>query len=197
MKNILNSIFAGLSISLGGLIFLSCENRTLGAFLFSVGLFSVLVFGFDLFTGKVCYFDYLKKPKELLMIYIGNFIGTFVLGTLTWFTDPELVRVAKVITGAKLMKKPFAIWIDAVICGICIAVAVKGYKKAQGSGKYLAVILGVMTFILCGAEHVVADMFYFVTSGMFSLRMVEFIVIVTVGNIIGGAMFSWIGEDSK
>ena len=46
---------SGLFIGIGGTAFLSVENRFLGAFLFSVGLFAILSMGLNLFTGKVCY----------------------------------------------------------------------------------------------------------------------------------------------
>ena len=65
------SLLAGVSIGLGGVIFLQCENRNLGAFLFSIGLFTVLVFGLDLYTGKVCFTEQYKTPKRLLQIWIG------------------------------------------------------------------------------------------------------------------------------
>ena len=57
---------------------------------------------------------------------------------------------------AKISKPLLNVFIDGIICGLCIAVAVKGYRKAEGAGKYFAVILGVMVFILAGSEHVVA-----------------------------------------
>ena len=55
------AVCAGASIALGGTVFLAVENKVVGSFLFSVGLLTVLVFGFDLFTGKACNGDFLKK----------------------------------------------------------------------------------------------------------------------------------------
>ena len=52
-KTFVSGILAGISIAIGGLVFLSVENRVIGAALFTVGLFSVCSFGFHLFTGKV------------------------------------------------------------------------------------------------------------------------------------------------
>ena len=46
---------AGMSVALGGVVFLSCESKVVGSCLFSIGLFMVCNFGFNLFTGKVCY----------------------------------------------------------------------------------------------------------------------------------------------
>ena len=52
---LVSAVLAGMSIGFGGLVFLSVENRVIGAALFTIGLFCVCTFGFHLFTGKVCY----------------------------------------------------------------------------------------------------------------------------------------------
>lgn len=56
IKNLILSIYSGLCIGLGGTAYLSCDNKILGSFLFGLGLFTILNFGFNLFTGKVGYF---------------------------------------------------------------------------------------------------------------------------------------------
>ncbi|MGL6221297.1 MAG: formate/nitrite transporter family protein, partial [Lacrimispora sphenoides] len=55
MKTFVNAIIAGIAISIGGVIYLTLENHIAGSFLFSIGLFTIYTFGFNLFTGKVCY----------------------------------------------------------------------------------------------------------------------------------------------
>ena len=81
-------------------------------------------------------------------------------------------------------------FLDGIFCGFCIALAVKGYAKAEGVGKYLTVVLGVMMFILCGAEHCVADMFYLVLGQGEALSTIIFLLVVTAGNTVGGALLS-------
>ena len=54
IKTFVYAILAGVSIAIGGTVFLSVENKMIGALLFTVGLFTVCTFGFNLFTGKVC-----------------------------------------------------------------------------------------------------------------------------------------------
>ena len=49
----LRSLLTGVEIAIGGTVYLSCHNKYLGAFLFGIGLFVILSFGFNLFTGKV------------------------------------------------------------------------------------------------------------------------------------------------
>ena len=183
----IKSIYAGLAIAMGGVVFLSCENKVVGSFLFSLGLISVLVFGFNLYTGKVCNKDYLKKPLNLLIIWVGNFIGAMVPVILT-FT--KLSEVAAASAATRLSKPLYMAFLDGIFCGFCIALAVKGYAKAEGVGKYLTVVLGVMMFILCGAEHCVADMFYLVLGQGDVVRTIVFLLVVTAGNTVGGALLS-------
>lgn len=183
------SIFAGLCIGLGGVIFLASENRALGAFLFSAGLFSVLVFGFDLFTGKVCFAQQFRTPLTLVLIWIGNYIGAAAMALIA-FGRTALYEKAAPLVEAKLAKSPGSVLADGIICGICIAVAVRGYRKAESTGKYLAIILGVMVFILAGAEHVVANMFYMTMARAFGPGPLVFLLINTAGNIIGGGIFA-------
>ncbi len=49
LKTFVYGILAGVSIAIGGTVFLSVENRALGALLFTVGLFAVCTFGFNYF----------------------------------------------------------------------------------------------------------------------------------------------------
>ena len=55
LKTFVGGILAGISIAIGGTVFLSLDNKVLGALFFTVGLFAVCTFGFNLYTGKVCY----------------------------------------------------------------------------------------------------------------------------------------------
>jgi len=42
-------------IGVGAVIYLSLENKVIGALLFSVGLLSICCLGLNLFTGKIGY----------------------------------------------------------------------------------------------------------------------------------------------
>ena len=47
-----DGVLSGLMIGTGGIVSLSCDNRYLGAFLFSLGLFCIVQFRYGLYTGK-------------------------------------------------------------------------------------------------------------------------------------------------
>ena len=192
-KTLLRSICAGASIALGGTVYLSCENKAVGAMLFSVGLITVLVFGFDLFTGKACNEAYIKSPLALTLIWIGNLIGAVVFGLMS-SVHPSLLEAASKLAVAKFDKPFYVIIVDGIVCEFCIALAVRGYAKAESFGKFLIVVFGVMTFILCGAEHVVADMFYFACARTTDIvSTIIFLLWTTLGNTAGGIIW-WLAE---
>ena len=61
----------------------------------------------------------------------------------------------------------------------------------------ISLFFGVMVFILCGAEHSVADMFYFWVAGAWSPRAVLCILIISLGNLCGGLFFPLLRRLSK
>ena len=62
----------------------------------------------------------------------------------------------------------------------------RGFLRA---GKYIALFMGVMVFIVCGTEHSVADMYYWSVSGvLYDAPGQSFLrlLVVSLGNIVGG-----------
>jgi formate/nitrite transporter FocA (FNT family) len=200
IKTLVLSIFAGLWIGIGGTVYLSVDNKIIGSFLFSIGLFVVVINKFNLFTGKVGYaID--NKPSYLLfllIIWIGNFIGTFICAAAVNFTriSDKIGVSALEICRAKLNDNWISIFILSVFCGLLMHTAVNGYKMFNGGkdgeslGKYIAVILPVAVFILCGFEHCVASMFYFSLSGILTAKSIGYILIMTGVNALGGIIMA-------
>ena len=190
IKTLVLSMLAGVCIAIGGTVFLSCESKVAGAVFFATGLFFIVSYGLFLFTGKVGYlFD--NKPKyliDLLLIALGNLAGTFLTGTLLRCTRVAgISERAAQLCEAKLSDTPQSILILSVFCGMLMFLAVDGYRTIQHSpGKYLAVILPVAVFILCGFEHCVANMYYFSVAGAWSLKAAEYMLLMILGNSIGG-----------
>ena len=103
-RTFVGGILAGISIAIGGTVFLSLENKVLGALFFTVGLFAVCTFGFNLFTGKVCYV--LENDRafalSLPLIWLGNLCGTgltalcsVIFTVLHWPCSTTLLTVKK------------------------------------------------------------------------------------------------------
>ena len=158
MKTVISGILAGISISIGGTVYLLCDSKLAGAIFFSVGLFSVCVFGFSLFTGRVCYvFDQDRSyAMKLPLIWAGNLIGSLLTAFLELQTRlaPQLTEKAGSISQAKLGQGLLSAFILAVFCDIMIYIAVEGYRNIpHETGKYLAVFFGVTVFVLCGFER--------------------------------------------
>lgn len=182
ISEFVKSILAGLMIGIGASVFLSCENKYVGATLFSIGLIAVVVLGFNLYTGKVGYL--LGGDKEYfadtVLSIFGNLVGCIMVG-LTQAPIGAVISICE----KRLDKGPLEIFIDAIFCGILIFVPVEVYKR---KGTFLGILIGIPTFILCGFEHSIADMFYFLNARMVSLDTAAFIGIAILGNAVGGLL---------
>ena len=78
LKLIIDGIKAGIMIAIGGSVFLACENRYIGAILFSVALLSICLKGYSLFTGKVGYLPE-NHSKEAVKILLCGLLATYSL----------------------------------------------------------------------------------------------------------------------
>ncbi|MBR2255611.1 MAG: formate/nitrite transporter family protein [Candidatus Methanomethylophilaceae archaeon] len=182
VKCFLRSILAGICISIGCCVYIGCEVKWVGAVLFSVGLFTVITFGFDLYTGKIGYV--LDRDKEfrakIPVIILGNFVGCLACGLMMPLDG------AVAIADAKLADPDYLrVLFKGLFCGILMFIAVDYHKMKKST---LAVFFCVPVFILAGFEHSIADMFYFCSAGSFSLESLLFIVVVLIGNAIGGVL---------
>ena len=194
MRVLLRAILAGIMISIGGTIYLSLENKMLGAFLFSIGLYAICAFGLNLYTGKIGYvID--NKPKyllELLFTLIGNLFGTLYAGYLLTFTriGMKLESAAEAICNIKLDDKLISIFILSMFCGMIMFLAVDLYKKLKDFGKYVGIFMGITIFILAGFEHCIANMYYFTVAGMWSTKTILYILVMILGNSVGSILLA-------
>lgn len=189
----LYALIGGICIGIGGTAYLCTDNAMIGAVLFTVGLFTICTMNFNLYTGKVAYlFD--NKPSYLIdvfFIWLGNLAGTYIIALLLSFTRiaARMQARAAAICELKLSDGLVSLFILAIFCNMLIFVAVDVFKKnPHPIGKYLALFLGVVVFIVCGFEHSVADMFYFSTAKVWSLNAFIALIVITIGNAIGGLL---------
>ena len=177
-------------IAIGGTVFLSIENKVIGASLFSIGLFGVLIYNLNLYTGKIGYlitnFN-LKYIKELIITLIGNFIGACSVGFILRYTRiyDNIYKKSLILANTKLNDNILSIFILSIFCGLLMYYAVNGFKKQTDFGKYLVVYLGVAVFILCGFEHCIANMYYFSVADIWSLKTLWYTGIMVLGNSLG------------
>ena len=186
LKLIIDGIKAGIMIAIGGSVFLSCENRYIGAILFSVALLCICLKGYSLFTGKVGYLpeNHSKEAvKVLLCGLLGNIVSTILLGFAVSFANPALGEAAKVICEAKLSQEALQTFVRAFFCGVLMYMAVSTYRE---KGTLAGIFFCVPVFILSGFEHSIANMFYFGASGIINMDSIIYLAVVIAGNSVGG-----------
>ena len=186
----LKAAAAGITIGIGGAVYLTLENKVIGAVLFGVGLYTIVLNGLFLYTGKVGYFISAKDKKayilQLIFTWLGNLAGTALAAAAISATRiRNLGRTAEVLCKTKLADTPHSILILAVFCGILMYAAVDGFRE---KGNPLILFFCVTVFILCGFEHCIANMFYFSLAGSWSLRAVIYLLLMTLGNSVGGIL---------
>lgn len=187
------SIMSGIIIGIGGIVYLSVENKYLGAFLFSLGLFTIIQFGFSLYTGKVGYIP--EKPvfyiKEVAVTLLGNVLGTAFTASAVFPTHirSNIHEKAVSIISTKISDSFLSQVILGFFCGMLMYIAVENGRISRNKGYDISAVFGtvlpVMVFILCGFNHSVADCFYFLSSDL-SFKGALYILIVAVGNALGG-----------
>lgn len=193
-KDFIYSIMAGAFIALGGVVFLMVDSKYLGSLMFAVGLFGVCTLGYNLFTGKVGYFFYNEKKsytKFLIKVLIGNAIGAILIAFLLSFSrNGELLQEKALgLVNTKLNDSYLSLFILGVMCNIFVVFGVEEYKSnPHDLGKYLGIIFAVMVFILAGFEHSVADIFYFAMAGVWTLDGLLRILVIVLGNALGGLL---------
>lgn len=198
-KHILfSSLFAGAMIGVGCMVYLACENRILGAFLFSAGLFFVLTFGGTLFTG-ICG---QKTPwKRLLAVFALNGAGIFLASVLTWTGGP-LPEAAAAVMRKKLAAPPLSYLSNGILCGALMYLGVTGFKRSEGVLQVASVLYAVPVFILAMFEHSIADMGYlFIAlpelSAREALLSLGLVAVVAVGNVLGSKAVRRLTNEGK
>ena len=200
---------AGVGATIGGIY----GGKIASACIFPAGLAMVVVAGSELFTGNnlmlMALFSRKIRLYHLLknwsFVFLGNLIGAGLVALiviLSGVLDSAMDTVVAT-ANAKVSMDFFEAMFRGILCNflVCIAVWMAFYAKTV-SGKIMAVFFPVMLFVLCGFEHSVANMYY-VPAGIFakmfgasggdavsvSSFLLNNLLPVTIGNIIGGAFF--------
>lgn len=200
---IFNAVLSGIMISVGGAVYLLCDNKIMGSFLFSFGLFTIVQRGFALYTGKVGYIPE-NSPGYILETFItlvGNIIGTAfgaILLQQTRFSGSLRDKAAasmEIKTGDSIASQ----LILGAFCGMLMYLAVDNAKECRKKNADMSLVFGVclpvMIFIICGFNHSIADAFYMFTAGTFPDDL-PYIFTIAAGNAAGGMMIPFIRKIS-
>lgn len=218
-KTLFMGCIAGFYVSFGGLFAcqvggqipaIAAANpgvaKLMFAGVFPLGLLLCALCGSELFTGNTAYmtaglYEGKVKVKDLLknwsLSYTGNFIGSLFMvglvtasGVMAYNALPVTVATYKCSLG---LMEAFS---RGIICNWMVCAAVwLAFCSRSVAGKILAMWPPIVGFILMGGEHCVANMF-FVPMAMslgadisWEQFVMNNLVPVTAGNILGGALF--------
>ncbi|MDU7384476.1 MAG: formate/nitrite transporter family protein [Finegoldia magna] len=190
----LYAIMAGAFIAMGGVAFLSLNNKIVGAFMFSLGLFAVCTLKYNLFTGKVGYLfcnDVKTYLPWCLMVWVGNLVGSIIVAELVRLTRvaPGLIEKSTKLVQVKADDTLISLFVLGIFCNIMVVHAVDQYlNNPHEIGKYLGIIMSIMVFILVGFEHSIADMFYIQMARMWNSQTIIALIVITLGNVVGGIL---------
>lgn len=195
-SNVVGNIFSGESPAWG---------KFLSACVFALAVLLISLIGGELFTGNnfVMAFGAYDKAvswkdvgKVWLVSYIGNFVGCAVLGLI--FVLAGAAGTADYYAGFipnKLALDVVPMFFRAILCNFFVCLGVlSGIKVKEESAKVPMIILCIAAFVISGFEHCIANMgnffvAYFLVPDLSLLDMLRSMLIVTIGNIIGGAVF--------
>ena len=169
-------------------------GKLIGAILFSLGIFVILQYEMKLFTGMVSTIPSMKKRNlwKLPTCFIGNAIGVYIVYILVSLTPlgNTVIGYGKLLIASKFSVESW--WFSAlssgVLCGVLITLSVLSVNHAhkKGLSANVGVIFPIIVFAFCGFDHSVANMFYFYCAGEISMRVVGYILLTILGNVIGG-----------
>lgn len=201
-KTISTSILSGMAISIAAYLYSTLGGSIVGAFLFSFGLITVILYQWKLYTGTAGFIKTEPEISELASILFGNVIGCVLAGFLLVYcqgTNSQGEFIENMLVPRRIIdfQSAVKVCLRAIFCGFIMTTAVKFSRigREKGVAYFLPLILGVPTFLICGFYHSIVDAFY-ISYSVFSNSavvrgtdnfMISFISwgFVVAGNFIG------------
>ena len=174
---------------------------------FGIGLVIIVLLGSELFTGncfttmfpvyhkKLRFFDILPMWG---ICYVGNFVGIVLICFLfikSGVNHEAMNQYLASVVSNKLNFDYLELFIKGILCNFIVcAAAFVGMKLKEETAKTFIMMIIVMTFVLPGFEHCIANGDIF-TMGITQLgstidwsMLPLHMLISTLGNIIGGSV---------
>ena len=233
-KTLVLAILAGIFISFGAMFTTTvCAgtatipyglSRLLAGASFSLGLILVILSGAELFTGSTIVsvgvvnkkFSLGKLIKNWGLVYLGNFIGSFLIALLVFLGKQYAfgsgsIGINAVNIALSKLHHTFGESISlGILCNMLVCLAIwLTYSTKSVAGKIMALIFPITAFVAAGFEHSVANMYFVpmawliknfdpnfvaninVVDLTWSHFLINNLLPVTIGNIIGGT-FIWL-----
>ena len=175
---------------------------------FPMGLTLCVINGASLFTSNIAYMTTCSLERRIKLwrvfavlacSYICNLLGTLLFGQLMIWGDVFTGKTA-IISEIATKKTSLGFgtaFVRGILCNWLVCLAVWQATAAQDvTGKAVGIWLPISGFVAMGFEHCIANMYGLilalrVTSVNITLGqvIVNNLIPVTIGNIVGGAMF--------
>ncbi len=173
---------------------------------FSLALGLIAFIGGELFTGNNLVMaigiynnecTLTMALKVWFMSYLGNFIGSILLGFLFVKSGASMDLIkdyAKGIVDIKLNLPALELFLRGMLCNFMVCIAfLSTIKMKSETGKLIIMFWCIFAFVIAGFEHSIANMGIFsityFASGDVSLPLVfRNLFWVTLGNMVGGGV---------
>ena len=136
-----------------------------------------------------------EAGKVWSVSYLGNFVGCFIMAVLfAWAGASGTADYFAGFIGNKLSIPLGQMFFRAVLCNFFVCLGVLcGMKLKSDAGRFLMITMCISGFVVSGFEHCIANMGIFVTAyclvpGLSLGAMLKSMVVVTLGNMVGGAL---------
>lgn len=210
-------VAGGLGVSAGtiGAMAPGLSKLALGS-IFPVALMLIIFAGADLFTGDTMYMTcaflsgkvtWKKLLRSWVSAWLTNFAGAVFMAYFGTYlcnvadADPWLTYLGH-LSHAKVHQYWWVVLLKGIGANwlVCLAIYL-AYAATSYEGKLIGMWWPILTFVLIGYEHCIANMYYLTAAVMYAGTMPseykitfgEFIarnlIPATIGNIIGGAVF--------
>lgn len=231
-RYLLASAWAGLYVGLGILLIMVIGSigtaanapftKVIMGVSFGIALSLVIMAGSELFTGNNLIMVAGALDKKILwrnalaiwlFSYIGNFIGSFIIGGIFVMTGVAGSGVGDFIlqaAAAKMSGGFVELLAKGIICNFLVCLAVlTSLKMKSEAGKLIMIFWCLFAFITIGAEHSIANMSIFSmallmphTETVSVMGMLANLLPVTIGNFIGGGVllgagYFYLGNSKK
>ena len=196
-------------------------GKIASAAMFPVGLIFVTFLGAELFTGNNMLIMTVTDRKATIgrmflnwgVVYAGNFAGSMIVVLILTYGhafslyDNAFAESVMSVANAKVSLTFAEGLLRGILCNIIVCLTVLITVSAKSAaGKILGIFPPIALFVVSGYEHCVANMFFIpaaiFTSYEYGLDagavnwgsvIINNLIPVTIGNIIGGALVIGIG----
>ena len=195
-QTLLSSVLGGIALSISGAVYLNLYKDSIfaAAVLFGAGILAALAFELEVFTdrvGKAVTSDTRRIDKvlaDVLFVLLGNIIGAVAAGLAC---SPVMKALALPVCAGKVNDTLLEAFVRAVFCGILMFIAFHGYRRQGGGFAGCAVaVSAAAAFVVCGFEHFVVDVFYFMAVSAFNEKAFAFLAVTMLGNALGALVFA-------